>query len=251
MNEAVTANGAPHSPEQLADRGDARGSVLQTAVRSPGRPTKARRGAEPFDALLWRLQSKQAASHGDANTLGLIGCEADAGATTIAANLAVRASELGLGPVLLVETDCERPRLRNVWKLAPGPGLAEALAGEAALGDCLYAGPAPELQVIPASAGKRRDLAAWDTSAIDALLAEISADHNLVVFDLPCADRLNRATLIARRLDQVLLVVRAEHSRGPATRRAADRLLEDGIPLSGAVLNRRRAYVPRLLRRWI
>jgi Mrp family chromosome partitioning ATPase len=247
MNEAATANGAPHAPEQLTNRRAAAG----TAVRQPARSAKARRGAEPFEALLWRLQSKQAAGHGDAKTLGLIGCEPDVGATTIAANLAVRASELGLGPVLLVETDGERPRLRKVWKLAAGPGLAEALAGEAALSDCLYAGPAPDLHVIPATAGMRRDVDAWDAAAVDALLAETSADHNLVVFDLPCVEQLNRATLIARSLDQVLLVVRAEHSRGPAARRAADRLLEDGIPLSGAVLNRRRTYVPRLLRRWI
>jgi Mrp family chromosome partitioning ATPase len=205
----------------------------------------------PFDALLWRLQSKQPADRGDATTAGLIGCEPDVGATTIAANLAVRASELGLGPVLLVETDGERPRLRKVWKLAPGPGLAEALAGEAALSDCLYAGPAPDLRVIPAASSNRRDTPAWDAGAVDALLAEASADHSLVLFDLPCADQLNQALLIARRLDQVLLVVRAEHSRGPATRRAADRLLEDGVALTGAVLNRQRTYVPRLLRRWI
>jgi hypothetical protein len=49
----------------------------------------------------------------------------------------------------------------------------------------------------------------------------------------------------------VLLVIRSEHSQGPEAQRVADQLLEDGVPLSGAVLNRERRYLPRWLKRWI
>jgi Mrp family chromosome partitioning ATPase len=251
MNESVGTNGAPHGMEQLADRNGAATVSSRTRGRLASRGVAKRRGAEPFDALLWRLQSRQSRNEQLATTIGLIGCEAGAGVTTIAANLAVRASELQLGPVLLVETDCERPRLRSAWKLPPRPGLAEMLTGEAAFGDCLCDGPAPDLHVIPATAAKRRETPAWDPGALDALLAESCADHALVLFDLPSADQLQHAVLLARRLDQVLLVVRAEQSRGPATQRIADQLLDDGVPLTGAVLNRERKYVPRWLTRWI
>jgi Mrp family chromosome partitioning ATPase len=251
MNESLSTNGAPHATEHLAERDGASATTLRTRSRLAGRGIAKRRGAEPFDALLWRLQSRQAAGDQIATTIGLIGCETGAGVTTIAANLAVRASELRLGPVLLVETNCEQPRLRTAWKLPPGPGLAEMLTGEAAFADCLCDGPAADLHVIPASAAKRRETPAWDPGALDALLAESCADHALVLFDLPSADQLQHAVLLARRLDQVLLVVRAEQSRGPATRRIADQLLDDGVPLAGAVLNRERKYVPRWLSRWI
>ena len=53
--------------------------------------------------------------------------------------------------------------------------------------------------------------------------------------------------MLARRLDEVLLVVRAERSRRQAIERVADRLIEDGLPMAGAVLNRRRTYLPRWL----
>lgn len=251
MNETMSANGASHESEQLTERSGLSAPALPRRNRLLGRRVAKRRGAEPFDALLWRLQSRQPTDASSALTIGLLACEPGAGVTTIAANLAVRASELQLGPVLLVETDGERPRLRGAWKLPPGPGLAEMLTGEASLPDCLRDGPAADLHVVPAAAAKRRDTPAWDAGAIDALLAESCADHRLVLFDLPSADQLQHAVLLARRLDQVLLVVRAEQSRGPAARRVADHLLEDGVPLTGAVLNRERTYVPRWLARWI
>jgi Mrp family chromosome partitioning ATPase len=153
--------------------------------------------------------------------------------------------------VLLVETDGERPRLRRDWKAKPGPGLAELMAGEAAFAECLVNGPVPGLHLLPAVGPRRREAPAWDVGAVDALLAEACADHSLVLFDLPPADQLQYSALLARRLDQVLLVIRAEHTQGREAQRVADRLLEDGVPLSGAVLNRERNYLPRWLKRWI
>lgn len=215
------------------------------------RSVKKRRGADPFDAILWRLQSRQSPASGPM-TIGLLGCEKRAGVTTIATNLAVRASEMQLGPVLLVETDADRSRLRKSWRLGSGPGLTELMAGDASLADCTYAGPAPGLKVIPAAAGQGGDeTLAWDTGAVDALLAETCADYRLVLFDLPCADQLHQTVLLARRLEQVLLVIRAESTRSRDAQRIADRLTEDGVPLSGVVLNRSRSYVPNWLKRWI
>ncbi|HEX6962809.1 MAG TPA: hypothetical protein VF175_13140 [Lacipirellula sp.] len=245
MSDIITTNGASH----VAEARSTGSRPSASSLRARG-GLKKRRGVEPYDALLWRLQSRQAEQAAAATTLGLIGRQSRTGVSTIAANLAVRASEFRLGPVLLVETDSERPRLASAWKLPGGPGLAELLSGSAGFSDCLRGGPADELHVIPASGGQAAD-AAWDPAAIDALLAEARGDYRMVLFDLPPAERLNHAVLLARRLDQVLLVLRAEQSRAPGAQRVVDQLIEDGVPLAGAVLNRERSYVPRWLSRWI
>ncbi|RIK85375.1 MAG: hypothetical protein DCC67_03935 [Planctomycetota bacterium] len=165
-------------------------------------------------------------------------------------NLAVRASELGMGPVLLVETDVQRPKLQRLWRLAPGAGLAELFDGAASLADCLRDGPAADLHVLPAAAGPLRRQPTWETGVVDGLIAEAAADHSLVLFDLPAADCLQQFLMVAQRLDQALLVVRAERSRGPQVERAANCLLDDGVPLSGVILNGQRSYGPQwLLRR--
>jgi len=229
-------------------------SAMENDARRPGQAMglggSSRREAEPFDALLWRLQARQSATAFTASTLGLVGCGERVGVTTLAANLAVRASELGLGPVLLVESETARPKLRKAWRLPAGPGLAELLSGEAGYADCVQAGPAADLEVICAT-GRRGGPIGWDAGAVDALLAEACADHRLVLFDLAAAGKLGGAGALARRLDQVLLVVGAESTRSDDAARIADRLREDGVPITGAVLNRERRYVPRWLSRWI
>lgn len=250
MGRTITRNGAAISDLHAEGSG---GSPSQNgASRRPAAHGGAveRRSAAPFDALLWRLQARQAGAAYRASTVGLIGCGERAGVTTLAGNLAVRASEMGLGPVLLVETDSDRPRLRKAWKLAQGPGLTELLGGEASYADCLRSGPTPDLHVITAT-GRRGHAGAWDAGAIGALLVEACADHSLVFFDLSAASQLGQAVMLARRLDQVLLVVRAETTRGGEAERIAEHLREDGVPLTGAVLNRERSYIPRWLSRWI
>jgi tyrosine-protein kinase Etk/Wzc len=253
MSEVISTTVPAGRPEPLRMRNhqSAKEPTGQATSRFHLPGVKKRRGAEPFDALLWRLQSRHVDEASVAATVGLTGCERRTGVTTLAANLAVRASELQLGPVLLVETDFERPRLRQQWRAAAGPGLAEMVAGEASMADCLRNGPVPGLHLLSAAGGKRHEAPAWDVGAVDALLAEACADHSLVLFDLPPSEQLQHTVLLARRLDQVLLVVRAEHTQVPAAQRAADRLLEDGVPLVGAVLNRERSYLPRWLKRWI
>jgi tyrosine-protein kinase Etk/Wzc len=247
MSESMIANGALHEAEVVTP---ASNGTATPRVSDGRRMLKKRRGAGPFDALLWRLQSQEGTDR-DSLAVGLIGCESGTGVSTLAANLAVRASELQLGPVLLIEADAERPRIATSWTLASGPGLSELLAGEASFADCLRKGPAPGLHVIPAAARRRWDASAFDPRAADALIAESQADHRLVLFDFPAADRLDNNLLLARRLDQVLLVIRSEHSRAAAAQRVADRLLEDGVPLKGVVLNRQRSYLPGWVQRWV
>jgi Mrp family chromosome partitioning ATPase len=255
MSKTITVNGAPAAELPAGDEQSEPSTLPSLASQRFAGGSKGvvrrRHGAEPYDGLLWRLQARQSADTGRAMTLGLIGCERRVGVTTVAANLAVRASELQLGPVLLVETNYAAPRFGRMWKLSAGPGLAQLLSGEASYGDCLRPGPGPDLAVLPAGAVPRGQTSLWEQGGVEALLAEACTDYRLVVFDLPAADDLREMLLVAKQLDQVLLVVRSESTRQRYAEKVADRLVEDGVPLSGAVLNRQRTYVPRWLRRWM
>jgi Mrp family chromosome partitioning ATPase len=251
MADSITSNGA-HANGHIVNGADA--NALGNGAARHGLDAvlggASRRGTEPFDSLLWRLQARQSSAAFAATTLGLVGCGERVGVTTLAGNLAVRASELGLGPVLLIEAESARPKLRKSWRLPAGPGLAEWLSGEANYADCVQPGPAADLEVMCAS-GRSGSAIGWDAGVVDALLAEACADHRLVLFDLAAADKLGAAGSLARRLDQVLLVVSAESTRSDDAQRIADRLREDGVPIIGAVLNRERRYVPRWLSRWM
>ncbi len=246
MSEVIISNG---SPKGVAASDPPK--PFSPSVSRRRAATGKTRAAQPYDGLLWRLLARRDSATHDSIVVGVMGCEPKAGATTIAANLAVRTSALQQGPVLLIEANHIRPRLASAWKLRPGPGLAGLLAGEASLGECLRDGPASDLKVLPAGATDHAAAPAWGPEVVAALLAEASADFRFVLFDLPPAGQSNDAVLLARQLNQVLLVVRAEQSRGPAVQRVTDQLLDDGVAVTGVVLNRERSYVPRWLNRWI
>ena len=258
MSETININGASAAGQQIsaARETESPGSRLSLddapAKQSPRvAVVKQPRRADPYASLLWRLEARQTGDAPGPATLGLIGSEPRTGVTTLIANLAVRAAQLQLGPVLLVEANWQGPRLGKMWRLPRGPGLAELIAGKASFAECLRTGPTPDLNVLPAGAIRRREWPVLDSASVNALLAEAGADHNLILFDLPAAEHLHQTLLVAKRLDQVLLVVRAESTRQRDAQKVADRLLDDGVPLSGAVLNRQRTYVPRWLQRWL
>jgi Mrp family chromosome partitioning ATPase len=241
MNDVLIANGSHHAGESTAERHWPRRERRRSVAKSGA--------AAPYDALLWRLLSRRVAGDQAGCTIGVVGAEPRVGATTVAANLAVRACELQQGPVLLIEANPSRPKLAGSWKLAGAPGLPALVAGGASLNDCVQVGPAPDLKVLTAAAAT--ELPTWESATVNALLAEVAADYRVVIFDLPAAGQLNDSLLLARQLEQVLLVVRAEQSRGPAVQRVADQLADDGVSLAGVVLNRQRTYVPRWLSRWV
>jgi tyrosine-protein kinase Etk/Wzc len=258
MSERININGAHAVGQQTSaaresDGGSSR--VAHDGAPASRRPrpavVKQPRRADPYDALLWRLEARQSSDAAGPLSIGLVGSERRTGVTTVAANLAVRAAQLQMGPVLLIEANWEGPRLARIWRLPRGPGLAELVAGKASYSECLRAGPVPDLNVLAAGTPRRREWPVLDAVTVSALLAEAGADHNLILFDLPAADQLHQALLVAKRLDQVLLVVRAEATRQRDAQKVADRLVDDGVPLAGAVLNRQRTYVPRWLERWL
>jgi uncharacterized protein involved in exopolysaccharide biosynthesis/Mrp family chromosome partitioning ATPase len=68
--------------------------------------------------------------------------------------------------------------------------------------------------------------------------------YDLIIVDCPAADRSNAGAVIAPYADLCLLVVEAERTRAAVARNLIDRLQAAGGAVSGAVLNKRRFYIP-------
>ena len=110
-------------------------------------PTVCQRpGAEYFDGLLWRLFDRREDADGAGYLLGVTGCARQSGVSTVAANLAIRAADHGLGPVLLIDANDQHPQLQRLFGAKSGAGLADVLAGQALLATAVAsdscAGPA-------------------------------------------------------------------------------------------------------------
>ena len=185
--------------------------------------------------MLWRIKPAVDQAAGGAFRLGVLASRRRSGASTVAANLAIRAADLGLGPVLLVDANLAAPRVQRTFRVPAGPGLVDACVEPLALSNVTRDAGIEGLQLLPAGNVRLLKRAGLNPSDLQGLLHEMTEAYEFVVFDLPAADRLGPSLPIAQALDAALLVLRSEAVSGAEARRVASRLAVDGIPLSGAI----------------
>jgi Mrp family chromosome partitioning ATPase len=214
----------------------------RAAAHIPPRP-----GAEHYDTLLWRLCARRPDALDASFLLGLVGCGRQAGVSTVATNLAIRAADHGLGPVLLVDANVAHPHLHRLWKLKPSAGLADVLAGQAALEACLQTTSVAGLDLLPFGDARRLDQARIDPLRFEGVVSQMREQYSLVICDLPEARDMGHALLLAGVLDGALVVVRSERVGRHAAQQTINRLASDGVNMVGAVITDHRHYLPNWL----
>jgi Mrp family chromosome partitioning ATPase len=175
--------------------------------------------------------------------IGIAGCHAGAGASTVALNLALLLRERQDSPVWLVEADLRRPVLAG-WLGVAGGGFNRLAEGETTLADCGVQDAATGLHLLAATAVAQPLLLLQKAAE---RLAAFTGERLLV--DLPPVLGAPDATLLAPRLDGVLLVLEAEGTRWEVAREARHRLEAAGARVIGAVLNKKPHPIPNWLYR--
>jgi Mrp family chromosome partitioning ATPase len=174
------------------------------------------------------------------------------GATTIARSLAACLATSFGKRVVLVEANLRSPSLRAAYRLAEGPGLSDVLAGSARLEDTLRAVRGfGRLLVLPASTLPAGNPAALPGPALHAAMTNMFAYADMLVFDLAPILPYPDTGLLCGSLDGVVLVLNAGRSRQSDSRRGVKALRDEGVPVLGAVLNRERSFIPRLVERML
>jgi Mrp family chromosome partitioning ATPase len=236
---AVSGAAQPHS----ATRPGAAGTGAANIASRPG--------AEYYDGLLWRIESRR--PHDDATgfLLGFTSSDRRAGVTTVAANLAIRAADHGLGPVLLADCNFCHPTLHTLFRAKRTVGVADILANQATLDACVQSTPIAGLQLLPSGTTLRLQNLRVAPERIQELATALRDRFALVVADLPAASELGATLLLATALDAALLVVRSERCRAHSALQAVQHLSEDRVPLAGTVLTERHRDLPNWLERLV
>ena len=117
------------------------------------------------------------------------------------------------------------------------PGLAPRPDGEL-LADCLRDTGVENLWVITSGPLPPNSAELLDSPGMAELAQRLKHMADVIVFDSPPVLAATDAALLSQRVDGVILVVDAGHSRRAAIRQAVDRLRRLGANLQGTVLNR-------------
>lgn len=209
------------------------------------RAVPSRRGADPYDAIVWRLKASDA-NPGDGFVVGILGCHRRSGATTVAANTAIRFADHGLGPVLLVECTPVSPRLAKAFRLGSVAGLSDAVTGRTDPSECIHATRVDGLDVMPLGSKQSLGNPSAIAGQFAALLSEVRSEYSVVMLDLPPADKTLEGLLpIAQQADAALLVLRSEGTRRRVASGSLEKLRQDGVAVLGSVVTRRKTFSSR------
>ncbi len=183
-------------------------------------------------------------------SVGVIGVDANCGASTLASSLAVAASRACALQTVLIDADVRSATVSKAFKLHRAAGLAELLNGTAEQADCIQHGSIENLEFVSASAADRRGQLELSANVFSNALAEFQVDNDLVVVDLPPANRPDRTNGIIEYLDFVVVVFESDKTDEARAKRLLQMFANDKQTI-GIVLNKTRSYVPRLLLRFI
>jgi non-specific protein-tyrosine kinase len=170
----------------------------------------------------------------DLRTLLVSSVGPDEGKTIVLANLAITMAESGRR-VVMVDCDLRRPGLHQLFGLANQPGLTTMMLDEL-LAPPLQATSVANVSLISAGPLPPNPAELISSERFSRVIERICAHADVVLVDAPPVSAVADATILATRVDGVLLVVDSGRTRRDTARRATDQLQRVGARLLGAVL---------------
>ena len=131
------------------------------------------------------------------------------GKTTTAANLGISLAQAGV-KTLIVDADMRRPSLHRILEFEGfEKGLAEALANGTSWESIVEPTKVTNLFFIPAGTIPPNPAELLSSKRLDVLIEELKKHFDMVIFDSPPVISIADASVIASRVDGIILVSRA------------------------------------------
>ena len=158
------------------------------------------------------------------------------GKSTTLANLAIVSAQAGRR-VILVDADLRRPMLHQVFGLDNSAGLTTMMMGAAALDSPPLRDTGVEgLSVLTSGPLPPNPAEVMGSRRMEEIIAALAGRADQVLFDTPPVIAVTDAAVLATKVDGVVLVISAGHTRRDSARTAVQRLQQINARIVGAVL---------------
>lgn len=160
----------------------------------------------------------------------------DEGKSTTVANLAVAMAQAEQR-VILVDCDLRRPSLHALFGVDNDSGLTSVILASEEEALPLVATEVPGLQLLTSGPLPPRPADILGSRRMEALIARLRAQADIVLFDTPPVVAVTDAAVLATRVDGVLLVLQAHKTSRERARQAKQILEKVKANILGVVLN--------------
>ena len=162
--------------------------------------------------------------------------EAGDGKTTLASNLAVSIANSGKR-VLLIDADFRHPKIHKYLALKNTTGMSSVLAGEAELSESTQETAVEHLWVVPCGPRPHNPAELLTSPRLKELIDEVREKYEFVIIDSPPLLAVTDPSVVAPRVDAVLLVMRLTKTARGGMTRAAEILSSLGAKVLGVIVN--------------
>jgi len=158
------------------------------------------------------------------------------GKSTTLANLAVTMAQ-GERRTILVDADLRRPSLHEIFEVSNSRGLTTMFVEQEALEDPpLVESGVENLLLLPSGPLPPNPADLLGSHRMEEVIGVLRERADLVLFDAPPVIAVTDAAVLGTKVDGVLLVVRAGHTRREHAQRAKELLERVRVRVIGAVL---------------
>jgi Mrp family chromosome partitioning ATPase len=181
-------------------------------------------------------------------SIGIAGCQKGDGASTVTLNLARILSQRMQCRVVAIDANASAPALHKVHGIPLSPGLTDA-EGSGHSPDTVGVQVDANMHVVSAGATTNNLMAT--ATALRQMVSTLTgtAHTSVVLVDLPPLASNAEAGLLAKQLDGVCLVMRAEQTRWEQAERVVANLRAADVPIMGVILNHYAFHIPQWLYR--
>jgi protein-tyrosine kinase len=184
------------------------------------------------------------------SAIGFTSCLPREGVTTFALQSALAAAASGVHQILVVDANLSRPRIGKALGLSGQQGLADILAGGCNAADAIQQTKYTNLSALTVGSAEQDPATLFGIPERAHQLVEVlSHGFDLVIFDLPPIAKSSVVMPLLSQLDGLVMIVESEKIPWQTARQARQRLARADVNLLGAVVNKKRNDLPRLLSR--
>lgn len=138
---------------------------------------------------------------------------------------------------LLIDTDMRRPRLHKSTGVALTPGMSNLLIGEDDYDKVIKPTEVPNLFVLPCGPTPPNPAELLLTQRFETVLRELEKRFDRIILDSPPIQPVTDAIVLSKRVDGVILVVRASKTLRDELRRTSRMVRDVGGSLVGVIVN--------------
>ncbi len=175
------------------------------------------------------------------------GIERGDGCTSVCARAAEALMAMSDGTCCIVDANLRAPGVHEYFQMKNRSGFAEALTNSGPLREFAQPMYGGKLMVITAGTKDIEPSVLLSSPALTARIAELRREFAFVLIDTPPVNLFSDASSIGKQTDGAVLVLNANSTRRETARRSKAEFEGAGVPVLGAVLNRRTFPIPQSL----